>query len=112
MLVRRGPSPKLCPDCLETATEEREKQNRKRYYAKRVGKTLDEVREYRPRATEPNQKPPDNSRRFRWTGGKSVCKNTACPFRHGNRPCLFYFEYKDGSFTCANMRGRAKREDK
>ena len=35
------------------------------------------------------------------------CPMDNCRFRYGDRPCLFYFEYKDGTTTCANASERA-----
>ena len=35
------------------------------------------------------------------------CPMDNCRFRHGDRPCLFFFEYKDGTTTCANAAERA-----
>ena len=111
--LRRGPRQKLCVDCSESAAEERRKKAQKRYYAKKVGKTVEEIRTYRSKTTETPQASLNSKEHyFKWTDKKSVCKNEHCRFRKGDRPCLFYFEYKDGSFTCANMHGRVKREDK
>ena len=35
---------------------------------------------------------------------KTTCDFDACPFKSGNKPCLFYFEYKDGSSSCPGKR--------
>ena len=39
-----------------------------------------------------------------WTNKKTVCPHNNCPFKSGKRPCLFYFEYKDGTATCPGAR--------
>lgn len=31
---------------------------------------------------------------------KNQCTFDNCPFKSGNRPCLFCFEYKDGTTSC------------
>lgn len=41
---------------------------------------------------------------FIFSNSKYVCNFDNCPFKSGNRPCAFYFEYKDGTTSCPGTR--------
>ena len=41
---------------------------------------------------------------FKFEGRKTRCSFYGCPFKSGNKPCLFYFEYKDGTASCPGKR--------
>ncbi len=87
---KRG-KPKYCPDCRR----EVRKETARNFYRKQqaeLGKTVKEL---------PPRKPPA---RFVWTKTKPVCLFTHCPFKHADRPCLFYFEYKDGKSSCPGVK--------
>lgn len=83
-------SAKLCPDCRK---EYIRIDNLNRYYAK---KGLDKRIEFTRNSTPP----PKGPSMFKWNKPPLSCKFDACPFKSGNKPCLFYFEYKDGTASC------------
>ena len=33
-----------------------------------------------------------------------ICPVKNCEFKHAGRPCLFFFQYKDGSVSCPNLK--------
>ena len=41
---------------------------------------------------------------FKFKVPKTRCSFDGCPFKSGNKPCLFYFEYKDGTASCPGKR--------
>ena len=43
---------------------------------------------------------------------KIFCPVENCKFKSAKKRCLFYFEYKDGSATCANAKELAKEQQK
>lgn len=86
----RSTRAKYCPECR---AEMQKVDAINRYYSK---KGIDKKR-------VPNIKPtPKASSRKRWVWTKKElkCPHDNCPFKSGNRPCLFYFEYKDGTTSC------------
>lgn len=95
-------SGKLCPDCRK---ESQRIDCLNRYYRKRgVDKHIEFECQKRDKPTKPK------SPMFVWKYQRTVCLNNNCPFKHADRPCLFYFEYKDGSYSCALMRRKSKME--
>ena len=68
-----------------------------RYYKKRgYDKRIELNVRPTPKAT--------SGKRWVWTKNKPTCLHDNCPFKSGNRPCLFYFEYKDGTASCPGAR--------
>ncbi len=88
----RANNSKWCPDCLKII---KRLSAHKAYYAK-LGQPVPERIlkrfEYKKPPTPPAQKQ------------TLKCGFEHCPFKSGNRPCMFYFEYKDGTKSCPGKR--------
>lgn len=84
----RGTVGKYCPKCRRIV---KNIQARNCYYRKKGYN--DKILKI-PSKTKPKQK-----------DEKLVCcPYDNCPFKSGNKPCLFYFEYKDGTTSCPGKR--------
>nr|DAT79925.1 MAG TPA: hypothetical protein [Caudoviricetes sp.] len=35
---------------------------------------------------------------------KRTCPVRHCEFKRGNLPCMFFFQYRDGSVSCPNIK--------
>lgn len=84
--------------CVACRKEWQRIDNLNRYYRKKgIDKHINfEVRDF----TEPSKNEP----MFKFEGHKTRCSFDGCPFKSGNKPCLFYFEYKDGTQSCPGKR--------
>ena len=90
----RALNAKYCPKCRE---EVHRVNSLNQYYTKRG---LDKKVEL---SIKPTPKPSSN-RKWVWKYKKTTCPYDNCPFKSGKRPCLFYFEYKNGKATCPGAR--------
>lgn len=90
----RSRNARYCPKCRE---EIKRVDALNRYYIKRgVDKRVELNIKPTPKAS--------TGKKWVWTNKKTVCPHNNCPFKSGKRPCLFYFEYKDGTATCPGAR--------
>ena len=88
----RSNKTKYCPDCRK---EKQRIDCLNRYYQKRgVDKRIEFECQKRDKPTK------SKFPMFVWKYNRTVCLNNNCPFKSGKKPCLFYFEYKDGSSSC------------
>lgn len=85
---------KWCSDC---AKKQRIISARRSYY-KKIGSPFPED------LKNPQPCKKVNRPMFKWKGPKTRCSFDGCPFKSGNKPCLFYFEYKDGTASCPGKR--------
>ena len=93
---------KYCPDCRKAINYE---QNLNRYYISRG------LEPPPPRVKPKKQEPKSKSPMFVWKNKRTVCLNNNCPFKSGKKKCLFYFEYKDGTYACAMQRRKNKKKE-
>lgn len=77
-----GTFAKYCPTCRRKV---RNIQANNSYH--RIKGNIEKIKEVNPK--RPREEKP-----------KKHCPLDNCPFKSGNRPCLFYFEYKDGTTSC------------
>lgn len=78
---KKGKSIIRCSDCRQKHMKEYQKQYGKKRYKVNLP------------VAKPLNKPQ-----------KQFCPVEHCKFRNGNNKCLFYFEYKNGTVSCPNIK--------